>query len=220
MSELTSEAALCDQYKASEQLDGLVMGTAEEERQRAKAWMDTAAQHCRNEEYWRERAKRVERNVAREKSEHQQAVEKLLRGIGHPVPDRPVVADTLLLKSQLQLVAEEFFELLDALTTELYVDPTVDVRRSIQYKNVAFRGLAFPDLVQIADACGDLMVVVVGMMSLCGIADIGLLREINDNNLLKLKNGKLCPHTGKFIKPPDHPKPNIAYRLEEQGWEP
>jgi len=43
------------------QLDAAPLGTAEEERARAKAWMDTAAQHLRNEEHWRERAEKSER---------------------------------------------------------------------------------------------------------------------------------------------------------------
>lgn len=37
------------------------LSTAQEERTRAKAWMDTAAQHLHNEEYWRERTHRAER---------------------------------------------------------------------------------------------------------------------------------------------------------------
>ena len=49
-------------------LDDLALGTAEEERERAKAWMSTAAQHCRNEEYWRKRAEAVERGSTHQAS--------------------------------------------------------------------------------------------------------------------------------------------------------
>jgi hypothetical protein len=35
----------------SDELDGLPLGTAEEERWRAKQWMDSAAQHARGEAY-------------------------------------------------------------------------------------------------------------------------------------------------------------------------
>lgn len=50
--------------KPSDQLDVQPLGTAEEERKLAKAWMDTAAQHLRNEEYWRDqRALPAERCV-------------------------------------------------------------------------------------------------------------------------------------------------------------
>jgi len=175
-------------------------------------------------EYWRERALRAEAPPTlydpRRKSAHQHAVEQLLRGIGHPIPTKPEMADTLLLASQLKLIWEEFSELVQGLTSEMYVDPSVDIRRAIHWKEVTFRGLAFPDLVEVADACGDLMVVIVGMMSLCGISDDNILREINDNNLLKLKNGHLDPVSGKFIKPKDHPKPDIIGRLKDQGYVP
>lgn len=47
---------MTNEYKASDELNNIPLGTAEEERQRAKGWCDTAAQHCRNEDYWRTRA--------------------------------------------------------------------------------------------------------------------------------------------------------------------
>lgn len=47
----------------SEELKKIRLGTAAEERKRACAWMDTAAQHNRNEEYWRERALSAERRI-------------------------------------------------------------------------------------------------------------------------------------------------------------
>ena len=60
--EMTPEKATPDSMAAlSGVLDKLVLGTAEEERERAKAWMSTAAQHCRNEEYWRRRAEEDEK---------------------------------------------------------------------------------------------------------------------------------------------------------------
>ena len=40
-------------WKASDELDGIPIETAENERRRTKAWMETAAFHARNEEYWR-----------------------------------------------------------------------------------------------------------------------------------------------------------------------
>lgn len=53
-------AAEVIETKASDMLDAVPLGTAEQERQQAKAWVDTAAQHCRNEEYWRDRALKAE----------------------------------------------------------------------------------------------------------------------------------------------------------------
>ena len=48
-------------WKASDEMDGSALGTAEQERRSAKAWCDTAAFHARNEAYWRERALAAER---------------------------------------------------------------------------------------------------------------------------------------------------------------
>jgi len=59
-----------DVPKPSAELDAIPLGTAEEERQRAKAWLDTAAFHYSNEEYWRGQAREKEeywRGQAREK---------------------------------------------------------------------------------------------------------------------------------------------------------
>lgn len=55
-----SGVATRDTWRASAELDAVPLGSAEEERLRARGWMDTAAQHCRNEEYWRNRATKAE----------------------------------------------------------------------------------------------------------------------------------------------------------------
>ncbi len=47
-------------WQPSDDLDSVKLGSAEEERRRAKGWMDTAAQHSRNEAYWRVRALKAE----------------------------------------------------------------------------------------------------------------------------------------------------------------
>jgi len=47
-------------WQPSDDLDRVTLATAEEERRRAKSWMDTAAQHARNETYWRVRALKAE----------------------------------------------------------------------------------------------------------------------------------------------------------------
>lgn len=44
-------------------LDDVPLGTAEEERERAKLWIRTAAQHHLNEEYWRERCLEIEKKL-------------------------------------------------------------------------------------------------------------------------------------------------------------
>lgn len=43
-------------WKASDELNGFPLMDPESERQLAKNWMDTAAQYCRDAEYWRAEA--------------------------------------------------------------------------------------------------------------------------------------------------------------------
>lgn len=62
-------------YKPSNELKKFRLGTAKEERKLAGTWMDTAAQHCRNEEYWRLRALKAEKELLH--YQYEEAREKL-----------------------------------------------------------------------------------------------------------------------------------------------
>jgi UDP-2-acetamido-3-amino-2,3-dideoxy-glucuronate N-acetyltransferase len=53
--------AVAEAATPSTALDALPIGTAEEERSRAKAWMDDAARHLRNSDYWKDRYRCVMR---------------------------------------------------------------------------------------------------------------------------------------------------------------
>jgi predicted HAD superfamily Cof-like phosphohydrolase len=210
-------------YDVGEQLDGVTLNTAIEERERAKSWMRTAAYHLRNEEYWRERALVAEMKPTiydpRQKSRHQMDVETFLHGIGHPIPMTPRVADGSRLNTWGRMLLEETWEtIVDGLKTKIYVDPSVNIREPLDWKNTAFSGLAYPNLQEIVDGCADVIVIATGLMSLCGVADYWVLKEIDDNNLLKLSTGRMCPQTGKFLKAADHPKPDIMNRLRDQGY--
>lgn len=174
------------------------------------------------EEYWRNRALAAEKQPAiyypRQKSRHQLDVETFLSGIGHPLPTTPQLADIKRLETWGRLLLEETWEtIVDGLQTKIYVDPSIDISKPLDWKNTAFNGLAYPNLQEIAGGCADVIVIATGLMSLCGVADYWVLKEVDDNNLLKLRNGRMCPHTGKFLKAPDHPKPDIMRRLLDQG---
>jgi len=162
------------------------------------------------------------------KSEHQQLVEELLRGIGHPLPETPQVTDDDRLVLYARLLIEEAMEFLEAAGVELHINTygkyrindVTSHRGPIHFKDMEFvKSYPGGDLVGIADGLGDVMVIAVGGLSLCGIKDIPLLLEIDGNNLLKLKRGHKDPKTGKFIKPKDHPRPNIEEMLKQLGWE-
>ncbi|RME74113.1 MAG: hypothetical protein D6785_16225, partial [Planctomycetota bacterium] len=75
-----------------------------------------------------------------------------------------------------------------------------------------------PSLVEIADGCADIMVVTTGTLSACGISDIPLQEEVDQNNLSKFGPGGYEREDGKWVKPPDHKPPKILKILEDQGY--
>lgn len=161
--------------------------------------------------------------MSREKTLHQIKVEQFLRGIGRPVPDLPQVPDdSELLTVWGRLMLEELFEYFDSVGVDVLLDGTAGHYRPLCFQDLSLRkNDRKPDLVGIADDVADMQVISTGMFSLCGIADVGMLEEVDDNNLLKVdpaRGGRIDPVSGKFIKPPSHPKPDFGRRLKEQGW--
>lgn len=154
----------------------------------------------------------------RDKSEHQAAVERFLVGIGRPVPDRPSVADVDLLATWGRLLLEETMEWIEAAGLE--VVSAEDGGETFDRHGLTVRRAwrAAPDLVAMVDASADVSVVNTGCLSINGVADLDVLRTVDDNNLLKVATGRICPETGKFLKPLGHPKPDFAAALRRQGW--
>ncbi len=68
-----------------------------------------------------------------------------------------------------------------------------------------------------ADALADISVVNYGAFVACGIHAEPVLLCVDENNLLKIRNGHTDEH-GKFQKPKDHPAPDIAGVLRALGW--
>jgi predicted HAD superfamily Cof-like phosphohydrolase len=71
------------------------------------------------------------------------------------------------------------------------------------------------DMTEFVDGVMDINVVGLGGLVAAGLPDAALRREVDANNLLKIANRHTDPETGKFIKPKDHPAPNIAGVLED-----
>lgn len=72
------------------------------------------------------------------------------------------------------------------------------------------------DLIEIADGCADLSVVTIGTLSACGIADEPLLEEVDRSNLDKFRGDAHRREDGKWVKPSDWVKPDIAAVLKAQ----
>lgn len=162
------------------------------------------------------------------KSEHLQAVELFHVGMGVDVPAKPVVPSDERLLARAKLLMEEAMEFVEAAGIRLAVTvkpasamlaEKYHSLQQVNFEDLTFEKMKPGDLVGMADGLADTMVICAGGMAICGIADLPLLREVNDNNLLKLATGHFDAERGKFIKAPNHPKPDIAKVLKAQGWE-
>lgn len=153
----------------------------------------------------------------REKSEHQQRVEEFMRGAGQEVksfPDLPG-PDVRLLRAK--LILEEALETIEALGFKISVSCLEKFARSgLKITNTELVEVYEPDLVGIADGCGDLSVVTIGTMSACGIADISVLGEIDKANMRKVGPGSLRRPDGKVLKPKDFVPADVGRILELQ----
>lgn len=65
-----------------------------------------------------------------------------------------------------------------------------------------------PDLIQIADAIGDLLYVVLGTAVSCGLDAEAIFTEIHQSNMTKFIDGSLRAD-GKWIKGPSYTPPNL-----------
>lgn len=83
-----------------------------------------------------------------------------------------------------------------------------------------YEAIAADDLVEIADALGDLMYVVHGAAIEYGIPLDDAFREIHDSNMSKLgEDGKpIHREDGKVLKGPNFDEPKIAAVLKDAGW--
>lgn len=147
------------------------------------------------------------------RSKHQQAVDAFMRGAGQHLPSKPTVPDEATRIGRARLLLEECLETIEALGVTVVARDEIDgecVVLGMCDSVLDFE--TFPcsiSLSEIIDGCIDLRVVATGTLSACGIPDTPFQEEVDNNNLLKIAGGHLDEH-GKFIKPKNHPKPDIA----------
>lgn len=73
------------------------------------------------------------------------------------------------------------------------------------------------DVVDAADALGDLLYVVLGAACACGIDIAPVFAEIHRSNMSKIE-GMQKRDDGKILKGPNFVYPNLTPILEAQGW--
>ena len=138
----------------------------------------------------------------RGKSEHQLRIEEFMLAGEQEVPGKPTVPSRGVRMLRAKLVLEEALELAEAIGCFAeVVGKAVTVHASLPV-----------DLVRVADACADLSVVTLGTLSACGIADNGVLEEVDQNNLTKVsEKGKLeKDKLGKILKPKGWTRPKLG----------
>lgn len=136
------------------------------------------------------------------------------QAFGVPVLDRPQVPSEERVRLRLNLIAEEFCELLEACGCD--IDYLGDARRDIEdcIEEIWLKEASLPD---IADALGDLDYVIEGTRLEFGIDGDPIADEIQRSNMAKV-GGPVLPG-GKIGKPADWTPPDIAGELKKQGWE-
>ena len=151
-------------------------------------------------------------------SEHWKRVRKFMIGAGQPVGVIPSVPSYAVRELSVRLGLEELLEYAAAASVRITVKGS-SARDQIELDltRVEFSPAEGPaDLVHMADGLADRSVVTMWAMNACGIDDEPLLSVVDENNLLKVERGTIDKDTGKLIKPPDHPKPDVAGVLHRQ----
>lgn len=132
-------------------------------------------------------------------------VREFMETFGHPVYDKPtVIEDSDWEKMRLALIQEEFSELLDACG---YPESARWVRDVVLIKDPEID----TNVVEAADALGDLEYVINGMALGMGIPLPEIVEEIHRSNMTKLgPDGKpIYREDGKILKGEDYEPPNL-----------
>ena len=130
----------------------------------------------------------------------------------HPVATALTTGDFALRQLSVKLIAEELGEFARAcgVTLLLSVDPRKG--EETDYLEVLDRPEVKPDIIEMADALGDLDYVVAGANLVFGIPAVAVLDEIQSSNMSKAgADGRpVKREDGKILKGPNYFKPNIA----------
>jgi predicted HAD superfamily Cof-like phosphohydrolase len=146
-----------------------------------------------------------------------QQVEEFHRKFEQPILTTPQIPSEERIRHRLRLVAEEFFEFLAA----CHVYPSMPANYVMDaVKNDIEKAALKIDMVELADALGDLDYVVEGTRVEFGINGAPIAAEIQRSNMAKVfvpsKNGEGT----KPRKPEGWTPPDVAGELKKQGWVP
>ena len=150
--------------------------------------------------------------------------DRVLTAQGRPdlvshTPETPGVPKESVLRLRLGLVAEEALELFAAVCgeDENLMNHVEGARYNLRMITKRFKPSDI-DLIELADALGDLDYVVEGLRQSCGIDGEPIAEEISRTNLAKLGEGARVCEDGKVLKPEGWESPRIQWELHKQGW--
>lgn len=136
--------------------------------------------------------------------------------IGAPVNHTPAVPPDDRVRLRLRLIAEEFFELLDAVVGSWHGDEwSTSNARELVFR-VIDEGFMDVDLPAFVDALADIDYVVEGTRLEFGVHGPPIAALVHEANMAKV-GGPVDAH-GKHGKPPGWKPPDIAGELRRQGW--
>jgi predicted HAD superfamily Cof-like phosphohydrolase len=140
---------------------------------------------------------------------HLELVREFHRAMGQPVASAPSPLTVERRRLRMALIIEEVAELAEAMGSEgLLVHILNSALRAVQHDD--FSGPM--DLVESADACGDIVYVVLGTEVEAGLPGDDVFSEIHRSNLAKA--GGTVSELGKLEKPPGWMPPDIASVLQ------
>lgn len=137
---------------------------------------------------------------------------------GHAAPEDISIPDEATIKLRLNLILEEYIELIQAFGKEdsMRIDTIVALLEEADgfISNITEEDINI-DMVEVADALGDIKYVTDGCAAVCGLPFDKISTEIHRSNMSKLgPDGQvLYREDGKIMKGPDYTKPNIALIL-------
>jgi predicted HAD superfamily Cof-like phosphohydrolase len=133
--------------------------------------------------------------------------------MGLPSASRPGTIPEERVRLRAALIAEEFFEVLESMFTDV-----VFSKAKAHVKWIIDNGSIVVDMPKFADACADVDYVVEGSRLEFGIDGDPIADEVHRANMSKL-GGPKSP-TGKQLKPEGWTPPDIEGELRKQGWKP
>lgn len=149
------------------------------------------------------------------KSSDESVVKEFHEVFNHPIADKPTVGTAEMRILRAKLLLEEVLEFIEA-SGLLWIhnpdSPVLDI-------DIISEPTSEPDIVEMADALGDIRYVTDGANLVFGFPQNAILNEIHASNMSKLgEDGKpIYREDGKVMKGPKYFKPNIAKILGIDG---